>query len=70
MWRLSVTDACIGSGSCVGVTPAHFLLGADNRSRPVAVEVASDEAVRDAAASCPVEAILIHDSDTGAPIEP
>jgi ferredoxin len=70
MWRVTVDDACIGSGSCVGIAPGHFALGEDNRSHPVAAEIAPDEVVLDAAVSCPVEAILITDADTGAVVDP
>jgi ferredoxin len=33
MWRVQVNSDCIGSGSCVGIAPARFALGDDNRSR-------------------------------------
>ncbi|GII20420.1 ferredoxin [Planosporangium mesophilum] len=70
MWRVRVDGACIGSGSCVGVAPGHFALGSDNRSRPLSDEIEPDEAILDAVASCPVEAITIEDADTGEPVEP
>ncbi|MGC9669873.1 ferredoxin [Planosporangium sp. 12N6] len=70
MWRIRVDSGCIGSGSCAGVAPDHFALGADNRSHPITSEVEPDEAVRDAAASCPVEAITVTDADTGTVVEP
>jgi ferredoxin len=70
MWRVRVDGGCIGSGSCAGVAPAHFALGDDNRSHPLASEVAPDEAVLDAAASCPVEAIRIVDAESGEIVEP
>lgn len=70
MWRLDVDDSCIGSGVCAGTAPRHFALGDDNRSRPLAGTVAADDAVLDAAASCPVEAITVTDTDTGEPVEP
>lgn len=64
MWRVSVNDDCIGSGCCAGVAANHFVL-ADGRSRPIHDEVAPDEAVLDAVASCPMEAIVVVDVDTG-----
>jgi ferredoxin len=69
-WRLAVAETCIGSGSCTGVAPGHFVLGPDHRSHPVTAEVAPDGSVLDAAASCPVEAISIVELATGAAIEP
>jgi ferredoxin len=54
----------------VGVAPAHFALGEDNQSHPLAIEIEPDDSVLDAAASCPVEAIMIVDTETGDTIEP
>ena len=70
MWRVRVGSTCIGSGSCVGIAPGQFALGDDNRSHPLNAEIAPDEAVLDAAASCPVEAITIVDVETGEAVEP
>jgi ferredoxin len=69
MWRVAVDHTCIGSGSCVGISPAHFALGEDNRSHPLRAEIEPDEAVLDAVASCPVEAITVVDLDTGEIVE-
>ena len=69
MWRISVDDTCIGSGSCTGVAPAYFRLNAENRAEPVRAEVEPDEVVLDAVASCPMEAILARDTATGDVVE-
>jgi ferredoxin len=69
-WRVRVSDACIGSGSCVGIAPDRFVPGPDGRSRPAADRAEPDDSVLDAAASCPVEAITIEDARTGALIDP
>ncbi|MEV6931070.1 ferredoxin [Dactylosporangium sp. NPDC051485] len=70
MWRISVNRTCVGSGSCTGLAPGHFELSdADGRSHPVHPDVAPDEAVLDAVASCPMEAIEVIDLETGAPVE-
>jgi ferredoxin len=69
MWRLTVNESCIGSGSCVGLAPEYFALGEDDRSHPVTALVAPDEKVLDAAYSCPMEAILVIDEETGEPAE-
>jgi ferredoxin len=55
---------------CAGTAPQYFTLGPDGRSQPLASTVEPDDAVLGAAASCPMEAILVADSDTGEPIEP
>jgi ferredoxin len=70
MWRVRVSDECIGSGSCVGIAPERFVLGADNRSHPVSGTLDPDGSVLDAAASCPMEAITVEDAATGRMIEP
>ena len=71
MWRVTVEQhTCIGSGSCQGVAPEPFALGADNRSHPLRPQAEPDEAILDAAASCPVEAIAIVDLHTGAQVNP
>jgi ferredoxin len=70
MWRVRVSDDCIGSGSCAGIAPDRFALGDDHRSHPLAPEIEPDEAVLDAAASCPVEAIGIVDTVSGEVVDP
>ena len=70
VWRVAVSHDCIGSGSCVGIAPAHFALGDDNRSHPLAASVPPADVLLDAAASCPVEAITIVDESTGEVVEP
>ena len=69
-WIITVDKAtCIGSAVCVGTAPGRFALDERQRSGPVHPEIAPDEAVRDAAASCPVEAIRLVDADTGEPVD-
>jgi ferredoxin len=69
-WKLSVDkDACIGSAMCVGVAPDRFALDERQRSGPVETEIDPDELVRDAAASCPSEAISLVDAATGEPVD-
>jgi ferredoxin len=69
-WRVTVDDACIASGSCLGVAPKRFALGDDGRSHPTSALIEPDDAVLDAVASCPMEAISVHDEQTGEPIDP
>jgi ferredoxin len=70
MWRVHVNSDCIGSGSCVGIAPTRFELGDDNRSHPIREEIEPDDAVLDAVASCPMEAITVVDTGTGDLVEP
>jgi ferredoxin len=69
-WRVTVNDECIASGSCLGVAPKRFALGDDGRSHPTSALIEADETVLDAAASCPMEAIRIHDAETGEEVDP
>jgi len=65
-WRVAVAPRlCIGSGLCLGTAPDRFRSGADQRSSPIAVLIEPDDAVRDAAANCPVQAISLTDAATG-----
>lgn len=68
-WRVSVDSGrCIGSGLCVGSVPEAFRFDDQQRSIPAADLIEPDEAVRDAAVSCPVEAITLVDAETGDPV--
>lgn len=69
-WKVSVDKgACIGSAICVGIAPGRFALDERQRSGPVEAEIDADEVVRDAAATCPAEAISLLDADSGAPVD-
>jgi ferredoxin len=69
-WLVAVDkDSCIGSAVCVGIAPGRFALDDRQRSGPVSAQIGPDEAVRDAAASCPSEAISLVDADTGEPVD-
>lgn len=69
-WRVRVdTTRCVSSGMCVGSAPDRFAFDAELHSRPVSELVDDDDAVRDAAAFCPVEAISVTDAETGEPVE-
>ncbi|SDN52934.1 ferredoxin [Allokutzneria albata] len=68
-WLVSVDQNCIGSGMCAGAAPEHFEL-MDGYARPIKDEVDPDEAVIDAAESCPVEAILVKLASTGEVVAP
>ncbi|MEU7974250.1 ferredoxin [Micromonospora sp. NPDC049089] len=60
-WRIGVDSGrCIGTSICAGTAPEHFRL-VDGRSTPLTDVVAPDDVIVDAADSCPVEAITVHD---------
>jgi ferredoxin len=68
-WRVSVDKSvCICSAMCVAIAPGRFVLDEQQRSGPVEAEIDPDELVRDAAASCPSEAISLADAGTGQPV--
>ena len=69
-WKVSVgKNVCICSAVCVALAPGRFVLDEQQRSGPVEAEIDPDELVRDAAASCPSEAISLVDADTGQPVD-
>jgi len=69
-WKISVDkNTCICSGMCVALAPGRFVLDTQQRSGPVEAEIEPDELVRDAAASCPSEAISLVDASTGQPVD-
>lgn len=52
-------DLCIGAASCIGVAPEVFKLDDEDKSVPYDPQGASPEVIRQAAAVCPVGAIII-----------
>ena len=69
-WKISVDkNTCISSAMCVALAPGRFVLDEQQRSGPVEAEIDPDEVVRDAAASCPSEAISLVDAGTGQPVD-
>ncbi|HEX4725822.1 MAG TPA: ferredoxin [Pseudonocardiaceae bacterium] len=69
-WRITVDhEACIGSAVCVGTLPSRFQI-VNDKAVPVESEIEPDEDVIGAAESCPMEAILVVDAETGAVLAP
>jgi ferredoxin len=69
-WQLSVdSDRCIGSGICVATAPDRFHL-IEGLSQPVDGQTGADDAILDAALSCPTEAIAVRDLETGELLAP
>ncbi|MYW03047.1 ferredoxin [Streptomyces sp. SID3343] len=58
-------DLCIGSGICVATAPRYFGQTPDGRARVRPQAPPPNELAEDAAALCPVEAILISGSGSG-----
>ena len=54
----------------VACASACFALGDDGFSHPTSDLIEEDDAVLDAVASCPMEAISAHDAETGEVIGP
>ena len=69
-WTIAVDrTACIGASVCANYAPDLFELKA-GKSSPRASAAEPDEAALDAAETCPVSAITVHDSSTGALLAP
>jgi ferredoxin len=68
-WRVEVTRDCVGSGLCVMTAPRYFHL-VGGSSRPRQGEVEADETVFAAADLCPMNAIEVLDTRTGAEVAP
>ena len=53
-------EVCIGCGNCVGIAPEHFELNDEGKSSVIKqYSVEDDKKIKDAIASCPVDAITI-----------
>ncbi|XVQ15812.1 ferredoxin [Spirillospora sp. CA-255316] len=61
---------CVGTGLCAATAPHELDLDENGKGHATAETLPASEAVRDAAESCPVEAITITDTDTGKRIFP
>lgn len=69
-WRIDVDRAiCAGTGACTVAAPEHFAM-IHNRAQPIRTEISPDDAVIDAAESCPTEAIVVRDAASGRIVAP
>ncbi|MDA3626716.1 ferredoxin [Saccharopolyspora oryzae] len=69
-WSIEIdANTCIGSGMCAGVAPDHFELE-EGYSVAKESQVEPADEVVDAAESCPVEAILVKDVESGRVVAP
>ncbi|GGQ80771.1 MULTISPECIES: ferredoxin [Streptomyces] len=69
-WEVTVDQGrCVGSGVCAAVAAGHFAVR-DRRSHAVHPVSAPDDAVLDAAETCPMEAITVREAGSGALLAP
>jgi ferredoxin len=57
----------MGSGQCIGIAPEHFVPAGTGRTSVRTTIIDADDAVLDAAACCPAEAITVREVDSGRP---
>jgi ferredoxin len=56
-------DICIGAAMCVSTAPEVFELNNEGLSEVVNPDAGDDDLLREAAESCPVQAIILEDED-------
>ena len=54
---------CIGVGNCVAFAPTVFQLDSEKKAIVLDVGSVDEETLREAAESCPVQAIIIEDDE-------
>ncbi len=52
-------EKCLGCGSCAAIAPNTFKIGDDNKAEVINPAGDSPETIKQAAESCPVEAITL-----------
>jgi len=62
-YKITVTDDCIGCGSCEAIAPKLFKLNKQGKSVPLKNEITEKDypEAKEAADSCPVSAIKIRE---------
>ena len=63
MEKLKVNGNCIGCGACVAIDEEHFDLSDDGTSTVISNENLDTDEVKNAIASCPVNAISIEEEE-------
>jgi ferredoxin len=56
-------DLCQGIGNCVAIIPGVFKLDKENKEIATNIESISEEKIREAAESCPLDAIILQDDE-------
>ena len=68
--RVRVDHAvCVGNAMCRSVAPKVFVAESDNRSSVADPDADSRDKILEAAALCPVGAIVVEDATTGEPVD-
>lgn len=70
-WTVTVNrHVCVRTGLCAATAPGELELDETGQGRAVTDPLAASPELRDAAESCPVEAITITDAATGTSVFP
>jgi ferredoxin len=63
-------DLCVGDGACANEAPATFEMDGDSIAVVTNPSGNTPEEILAAAQACPVDAIILHDEQTGAKVWP
>jgi len=63
-------ERCVGSTMCLSIAPAVFDLDDEGKSTVKDPQGASEEELREAAESCPSQAIVLEDEESGQQVYP
>ena len=56
-------DLCQGIGNCVAIAPGVFKLDKQNKAVATNIESVSQEKIREAAESCPLDTIILQNNE-------
>ncbi|MEU9269074.1 ferredoxin [Streptomyces sp. NPDC048251] len=70
-WNVTVDSrVCVRTGLCAASAPGEFELDVQGHGRARAEVLPASEEILEVAESCPIEAIMIADADTGEQVFP
>ena len=58
-------ELCKGAGSCVAIAPKVFQLDRDDKAVMIDAHGEDDDTIWEAAESCPFDAIILEDEESG-----
>ena len=58
-------ELCKGAGSCVAIAPRVFQLDSDDKAVVIDPHGDSDDTIWEAAESCPFDAVILEDEESG-----
>jgi ferredoxin len=58
-------ELCKGAGSCVAIAPEVFQLDDDDKAVVIDMRGTTDDTIWEAAESCPFDAIILEDEESG-----